>query len=51
MKDYIILFTLKGKKICTCHKKAEDEDQALLDAEFSLICKYPNVKYDNAVII
>ena len=50
MKSYYIIFEKSGKKICGCWKREKDAESALLAAEFSLICHYSNVEYDNCYI-
>lgn len=47
MKSYYVLFTYKGKKVCSTYKRAESGADAELMAEFSLIAHYPNVSYDS----
>lgn len=46
-----VLFSYKGDKVCTTIKSGKDEDEILLNAEFALICRYPNVKYDKVEIL
>ena len=50
MKSYYIIFEKSGKKICGCWRREKDAESALLAAEFSLICHYSNVEYDNCYI-
>lgn len=50
MRSYYVMFILDGKDICGVWKRAKNEDQAILDAEFSLICNYPNVRYNGYYI-
>lgn len=50
MKYYKIIFLYKGKKICACYMDGENTDEAMMRAEFSLICKYSNVAYDDVIV-
>lgn len=43
---YLVVFYNKGKKICSCWKDGKNKEDAMLKAEFSLMCKYSNVEYD-----
>lgn len=47
MKEYTVKFYKDGILICTCMKLAVSAEEAMIDAEFALICKYPNVEYDS----
>ena len=51
IKLYNILFTYKNEKVCTTLQKGNNQDDAMLKAEFKLMFKYPNVKYDNLEIL
>ena len=42
---YLITFYNKGEKLCTRLEKAENEDTALMNAEFGLICN--GIEYDD----
>lgn len=44
-KIYLITFYFKRKKLCTRLEKGENEEEALMNAEFNLICK--GVEYDD----
>lgn len=46
-----VLFTYKGHKVCTTIKGGCNDDEILMKAEFALICRYPNVKYDKIEIL
>lgn len=45
MKKYYVMFYNGNEKVCGTWKQAENEEQACLFAEITLICKYPNVRY------
>lgn len=47
MKTYYITFKKDCKPVCGCFKKAKNPDEAMLAAEFALICKHPAVVYDD----
>ena len=49
MKSYYITFYNGKKPICGTWKRAVTKEEALLYAEFSIICHYPNVKYTNCI--
>lgn len=46
---FLITFYNKGKKICSCIKEGTTLEDAMLKAEFNLICKYSNIEYDNLI--
>lgn len=46
MKEYITYFYLKGVAFCSRRTKADTLESANESAEFALMCRYPNVKYD-----
>lgn len=50
MKTYYVIFEYHGKNICGVWKRADGKEKAIMDAEFALMCHYPNVKYDNCYI-
>ena len=50
MKSYYVIFTLNKKDICGCWKRANSEEDAMMMAEFSLMCHYSNVEYDDCYI-
>ena len=45
MKSYYIIFYNGENKICGTYVRANDKEEALMSAEFSLMCRYPNVAY------
>lgn len=47
MKEYITYFYLNGRAFCSCRTNADSIDSAEMDAEFAMMCRYPNVKYDD----
>lgn len=49
MKCYI-LFEKNDIPVCGLWKSGDSEDECMTNAEFSLICRYPNVKYDNVIV-
>lgn len=51
MKSYLVLFCNKGKKICTCWKRAHNKEEAREAAEWALMCHYPNVIYSDVSVI
>ena len=44
-KIFLITFYIKGKKLCTRLEKVENEEEALMNSEFSLICN--GIEYDD----
>ena len=46
MKKYLITFYHNYNRVCSCIKEGKSQNDAELNAEYSLICKYPNVIYD-----
>lgn len=48
---YYVLFSYKGKAVAGTWVEATSEGQALMDAEFKLICMVPNVQYDGMDIL
>ena len=50
MKTYYVLFKNNNKPICGCWKRATSKENAIIQAEFSLMCKYSNVTYDSTEI-
>lgn len=50
MKTFTVKFYKENTLICTCTKKADSLDEAMINAEWALICKYPNVEYDTIVV-
>ena len=40
-----------NEKVCGTWKQAENEEQACLFAEITLICKYPNVRYTSCNVV
>lgn len=48
---YYVLFSYKGKAVVGTWVKATSEGQALMDAEFKLVCALPNVQYDGMDIL
>lgn len=51
MKSYYILFSNKGQNVCGCWKRADNKEDAKLQAEFALISHYSNVEYDNITVV
>lgn len=49
MKCYIV-FEKNDIPVCACWKSGCSEDECMLNAEFALKCRYPNVKYDNVIV-
>ena len=50
MKSYYVLFELQSKIICGTYRRANSKEEAIMNAEFALMCYYPNVKYDKCYI-
>lgn len=50
MKKFYVLFKYKGKEICGRWMEGTDEEDAISKASWHLICHYPNVKFDNAIV-
>ena len=48
---YYVLFSYKGKTVAGTWVEANDDGEALLNAEFKLICMVPNVQYDGMDIL
>lgn len=48
---YYVLFSYKGKAVAGTWVTGTNEGEALLNAEFKLICMVPNVKYDGMDIL
>ena len=48
---YYVLFSYKGKAVAGTWVEATSEGEALLNAEFKLICMVPNVQYDGMDIL
>lgn len=48
---YYVLFSYKGKAVAGTWVAADSEGEALLNAEFKLICLVPNVQYDGMDIL
>ena len=51
MKSYYIGFYKNNKMICGKYQKADNRENAMLLAEFSLLCNYQNVEYDDVKIV
>lgn len=51
MKSYYIGFYKNNKMICGKYQKADNKENAMLLAEFSLLCNYKNVEYNNVKIV
>ena len=51
MKKYYVMFYNRNEKVCGTWKQAENEEQACLFAEITLICKYPNVRYTSCNVV
>lgn len=49
MKCYV-LFEKNDIPICARWESGTSEDECAVNAEFALMCRYPNVEYDNVVI-
>jgi len=47
MVTYFLVFSKDGKDVCCKWQRAASKDEAMLDAEFGLICRFPNVEYDD----
>ena len=46
MEKFFVVFYYKGKKICSCWKEGKDKEDAVMNAEWALACKYPDVLFD-----
>lgn len=51
MKSYYIGFYKNNKMVCGKYQKAYNRENAMLLAEFSLLCNYQNVEYDGVKIV
>lgn len=47
---YYVVFSYKGRAVCGTWVRAESKEQALNNAEFKLICVYPNVLHDSSEV-
>lgn len=43
---YYVVFSYKGKPICGTWVRAESKEQAMINAEYKLMCRYSNVPYN-----
>ena len=43
---YYVVFSYKGKPICGTWVRAQSKEQAMVVAEYKLMCRYANVLYD-----
>lgn len=46
MQKYTVKFYKDAVLICTCTIQAYTADEAMTNAEYALICIYPNVEYN-----
>jgi len=46
MKQYYIMISYKDEPVAGCVKRGRTADEAIDNAYFALICKYPNVRFD-----
>lgn len=51
MKSYYIGFYKHNKIVCGKYQTADNRENAMLLAEFSLLCNYQNVEYDSVKIL
>lgn len=51
MNKFYILFKYKGKNICGCWKEGLNEEDARIKAEWFTICHYPNINWDEALVV
>lgn len=51
MKSYYIVFYKNNKIVCGKYQKADNRENGMLLSEFSLLCNYPNVEYDDVKIV
>lgn len=49
MKCYI-LFEKNDNPICGCWKSGASKYECVINAEFALMCRYPNIEYDNVIV-
>ena len=47
MQEYTVKFYKGGILVCICTKLAVSAEEAMINAEYALLCKYPNVEYDH----
>lgn len=47
---YYVVFSYKGKPICGTWVRAESKEEAMVNGEFKLMCRYPNVPYDSTQV-
>lgn len=50
MFKYYIVYYQDGKSVAGTYVIADSEAEALLDAEFKIICRFPNVAYNGMEI-
>lgn len=50
MEKFLIMFYYKGKKVCSCWKEGKDKEDAVMNAEWALVCKYPDVLFDEVSV-
>lgn len=51
MKSYYIGFYKHNNLICGKYQKADNRENAMTLAEFSLLCNYKNIEYDSIKIL
>ena len=51
MKSYYVMFYNGNEKVCGTWKRANNEDDACMMAEFALICHYPNISYTTCKVV
>ncbi len=51
MNTYYIIFYKENKAICGTWKRAINEEEACIFAEFTLITAYPNISYTSCKAI
>lgn len=47
---YYILFSNDNKPVCGTWQRAENKENAMMDAEFKLMCHFPGVQYDSVQV-
>lgn len=51
MKSFYVVFFSDKKAVCGTWVRDDDKEWAMISAEFKLMCKYPNVKYDDVKVV
>ena len=46
MKTFYVVFYKNNKAICGTWRQGKDKDEATCNAEFAIMCRFPNVEYD-----